>query len=338
MAKLLIDKLPFMKDSGISKLKKDKTQLFYSGEINQVPSGAYGLVEQSQNHVLPYGHADISLWDFDGIHIRHSITHYNDYYTFEKENSGEVVTLGFNLRGNSIISQCGQVFKVDSLQHNIIYTNGHPNTFRNGTLESETLTIEFCPETFLHIIENSNDCLKRFAEKINGPLPVVISHRSLTIVPALYRALKDMLLCRYSGKLRKMFLLSKSIEILVIQAEAFSQAEQSPQSILKSQRDRDRMIGARDYLLQHFDNPPNLSELAGIVSTNEYKLKKGFKEIFGTTVFGYLSDYRLDRAYEELSGGKTVSETAYAMGYSSPQHFSSAFKKKFGIPPKSVKN
>lgn len=327
-----------MKDSGISKPKKDNTQLFYNGKINQEPSMAYGLAEQSQNHILPYGHAYINLWDFDGIHIRHSITRYNDYYTFEKENSREVVTLGFNLKGKSVISQCGQVFKVDSLQHNIIYTNGHPNTFRNEALESETLMIEFCPETFLHIVENSNDHLKRFAEKINGSLPAFFSHRSLTIAPPLYRAIQDMLLCQYSGNLRKMFLLSKSIEILVIQAEAYSQAVQGSQSILKNQGDRDRMIGARDYLLQHFDDPPNLSQLAGIVNTNEYKLKKGFKEIFGTTVFGYLSDYRLDRAYEELSEGKTVSETAYTMGYSSPQHFSSAFKKKFGIPPKSIKN
>jgi len=74
------------------------------------------------------------------------------------------------------------------------------------------------------------------------------------------------------------------------------------------------------------------------VGINEYKLKKGFKETFGTTVFGYLSDTRLDIAKNELlANRKTAGELALELGYSSLQHFSGAFKKKFGASPSKLK-
>jgi len=72
---------------------------------------------------------------------------------------------------------------------------------------------------------------------------------------------------------------------------------------------------------------------------NEYKLKKGFKELFGTTVFGYIHQIRMDLAKRLLLGtSKTAKEIAYETGYGSPQHFSKAFKEQFGIPPNSIRN
>jgi AraC-like DNA-binding protein len=84
--------------------------------------------------------------------------------------------------------------------------------------------------------------------------------------------------------------------------------------------------------------PPTLSELAKAVGINEYKLKKGFKETFGNTVFGYLADTRLELARIELfEKKKSVSQLAFELGYSSIQHFSNAFKKKFGVSPGRLK-
>ena len=85
--------------------------------------------------------------------------------------------------------------------------------------------------------------------------------------------------------------------------------------------------------------PPNLSEIAGTVGLNEYKLKRGFKKIFKTTVFGYLTQQRLHLAHQYLRDTeKTAAEISFDLGYASPQHFNNAFKKKFGITPYSVRN
>jgi len=78
-----------------------------------------------------------------------------------------------------------------------------------------------------------------------------------------------------------------------------------------------------------------LVELARIVGLNEYKLKHGFKEIFQTTVFGYLAEKRLELARDYLiDPNKSITDIADLLGYSSIQHFSFAFKKKFGHSPK----
>jgi AraC-like DNA-binding protein len=88
----------------------------------------------------------------------------------------------------------------------------------------------------------------------------------------------------------------------------------------------------------NLETPPTLSELARIVGINEYKLKRGFKETFGNTVFGYLGDARLEMAKNDLlENKKSVSDISAELGYSSVQHFSNAFKKKFGLSPGKLK-
>lgn len=105
-----------------------------------------------------------------------------------------------------------------------------------------------------------------------------------------------------------------------------------------SLNDRDRIIFARDYMMQHSDMPPTIPELAKIAGINEFKLKRGYKEIFGTTIFGHLAETRLEQSrYILQEGKKAISEIAFELGFSSVQHFSTAFKKKFGIPPGQAK-
>ncbi len=296
------------------------------------------VVEESSTLTLPYGTMELKQWYFDGIRIKYGNNHYSDHFSFEKKNEMDVVSLGFNLKGKVVISQCGRTYEVGPQQHNIIYTNGFPNTFRNEELHTETFMIEFVPSAFQKIIRESNDILKRFADKMLEGKPLVLSPNNLFINPALRGTIHDVLHCRYAGGLKKLFLLSKSIEILVMQAEAFDKAQRHERNHFKGKADNEKIMYAREYVEEHVDDPPSLSELSRIVGINEYKLKRGFKEMFNTTVFGYLADYRLEIAKHELLGsGKTISEISYELGYSSPQHFSNAFRNKFGVSPSKAK-
>lgn len=311
---------------------------FYEHNLSTQQLHSSDVVEESSVLSFPYGTMEIKQWYFDGIRLKYSNNHYTDFFSFEKKNEMDVVTLGFNLKGNVIIQQCGRTFQVGPQQHNIIYTNGFPNTFVNNELSSETFMIEFVPAAFLRTVEDSNDILRRFADDMLKGQPVVLSPTNLFINPGLQRAVQDILHCRYTDGLKRLFLLSKTIEILVMQAEAFDKAQQLKDSYFKRKADKEKIMYAREYLVQHVDNPPGLSELSRIVGINEYKLKRGFKEMFNTTTFGFLADYRLDIAKQKLlESRKTISEIAYELGYSSPQHFSHAFRKKFGITPSQAK-
>ena len=69
---------------------------------------------------------------------------------------------------------------------------------------------------------------------------------------------------------------------------------------------------------------------------NDYKLKLGFRQVFQTTVFGYLQDYRMELA-KELLAERTISvqQVARKVGYAHAGYFSAAFKRKYGVNPKS---
>ncbi|MGB6154153.1 MAG: GrpB family protein [Pricia sp.] len=184
------------------------------------------------------------------------------------------------------------------------------------------------------------EVFKRGRKYRNAVLDTIAHH--FYVCPAGSKALERHLLfreivqCPYSEELKDLFLLSKSIELLVLQAESYS--KQHVHKYIKSKKDKTRLIAPKELLTSLRDHPPTLSELSKLVSLNEYKLKRGFKELFGTTVFGYIHQSRMDLAKRLLLGtSKTGSEIAYETGYGSPQHFSKAFKRQFGIPPNSIR-
>ncbi|WP_314590516.1 AraC family transcriptional regulator [Paenibacillus terrigena] len=150
------------------------------------------------------------------------------------------------------------------------------------------------------------------------------------------RLLHEIRHCNYPQPLRKMVLESKLLELFAYYLQRYvleSSVKESAVSVLRRD-DRDRILHARDVLLAHMDHPPSTIEMARIVGLNDYKLKAGFKEVFGTTLFGYLRNQRLEHAMQLLQqGGMNVGEAACAVGYSNPSHFTVAFRKRYGVNP-----
>ena len=92
---------------------------------------------------------------------------------------------------------------------------------------------------------------------------------------------------------------------------------------------------AKDIIIANMAEPPGLVELADDVGLNLKKLKMGFKQIYGATVYGFLFDYKMDFARKLLdSGSYNVNEVGLKIGYSTGSHFIAAFKKKFATTPK----
>ena len=92
---------------------------------------------------------------------------------------------------------------------------------------------------------------------------------------------------------------------------------------------------AKEIILSNIAEPPGLQELADKVGLNLKKLKMGFKQIYGDTVYGFLFDYKMDYARKLLdSGSYNVNEVGLKIGYSTGSHFIAAFKKKYATTPK----
>lgn len=103
---------------------------------------------------------------------------------------------------------------------------------------------------------------------------------------------------------------------------------------LANEADREKIIKAREILIQHIGEPITIKELSRKVAINECYLKKGFKELFGTTVFDFYQSQRMEHAkYLLYEKGLSVTEVSLMLGYSSISHFSTAFKKHTGLKP-----
>ena len=103
---------------------------------------------------------------------------------------------------------------------------------------------------------------------------------------------------------------------------------------LANAEDREKIILAREVLLQRIGEPITIKALSRKVAINECYLKKGFKEIFGTTIFDFYQSQRMEHAkYLLYEKGLSVTEVSALLGYSSISHFSTAFKKHTGLKP-----
>ncbi len=103
---------------------------------------------------------------------------------------------------------------------------------------------------------------------------------------------------------------------------------------LANEADREKISKAREILLQHISEPLTIKKLSRKVAINECYLKKGFKEMFGTTIFDFFQSQRMEHAkYLLYEKGLSVTDVSMLLGYSSISHFSTAFKKQTGLKP-----
>jgi AraC-like DNA-binding protein len=103
---------------------------------------------------------------------------------------------------------------------------------------------------------------------------------------------------------------------------------------LNSEVDREKITLARDILIQSIGQPITIKELSRKVAMNECYLKKGFKEMYGTTIFDFYQNQRMEHAkYLLYEKGLNVTDVSMMLGYSSISHFSTAFKKQTGLKP-----
>ncbi|GGF78825.1 AraC family transcriptional regulator [Paenibacillus albidus] len=163
-----------------------------------------------------------------------------------------------------------------------------------------------------------------------------IFHQS--ILPKVQSILQDIRSHPFAGPMRKMFLEGKTLELLALWfQQTLFEDEVSAQrgGIRLRKEDIARVREASEILEKRMEQPPSLLELSKLAGISDSKLKSGFKELFGTTVFGYLKEKRLDKAKELLEMERiNVCDAAIMVGYSNPSHFAAIFRERFGCNPR----
>lgn len=149
--------------------------------------------------------------------------------------------------------------------------------------------------------------------------------------------LEAMLNNSYAGALQNIFV-NAQIQMLLLHSLDCMVGEKEFDVInckfLANEADRNKINKARDLLIQHIGEPITIKELSRKVAMNECYLKKGFKEMFGTTIFDFYQSQRMEHAkYLLYEKSLSVTDVSMMLGYSSISHFSTAFKKHTGLKP-----
>ena len=153
--------------------------------------------------------------------------------------------------------------------------------------------------------------------------------------PRIKQLVQQIVQCPYTGLMQQLYLESKALELLACQFAVWTEDQPTGPSISLCAQDIEQLHQAKAILVQQAATPPSLTELARLVGLNDRKLKQGFRQLFGTTVFGYLHDYRMEQAQNLLHHPHiTIAQVAIQVGYRNPEAFSTAFRRKFAISPK----
>ena len=148
--------------------------------------------------------------------------------------------------------------------------------------------------------------------------------------------LDAMLNNNFTGALENVYTNAKVHELLLYSVECLidEKEEGFACKFLENESGRDSIYKARDILLENIGNPITIKELSRKVAINECYLKKGFKEIFGTTIFDFYQQQRMEHAkYLLYEKNLSVTDVSDLLGYSPISHFSAAFKKHTGLKP-----
>jgi len=155
------------------------------------------------------------------------------------------------------------------------------------------------------------------------------------ISPTMAIVLNQLINYNLNQSIKNLYFKGKAYEILSLyfNRNEDTNIEQCP--FLVDETNVTKLRRAKDIIISKMAEPPSLQELADEVGLSLKKLKEGFKQIYGNTVFGFLVEHKMEFARKMLEAGDSnVNEVGLKVGYSTSSHFIAAFKKKFGTTPK----
>lgn len=181
--------------------------------------------------------------------------------------------------------------------------------------------------------------LDRLPASLRGFLKGPSKELILETVPmtgAAMRAVVDVISTKYLGRMRHTYVKAKAYELLCEVIWLLTHESELANSDLRlSWRDKRQLDKAREIIQKDCVHAPPIAALSRQLGLNQRKLKMGFKQLFGTPIFQYTQNLRLEKALQLLHTGEySVREIADAVGYSYAKNFTTAFKKRYGMSPK----
>ena len=155
------------------------------------------------------------------------------------------------------------------------------------------------------------------------------------VSPAIAVVLSQIMNYNLHPSIKDLYIKGKVYELISLYFNKSSDADIEQCPFLVDEDNVKRIRHAKEIVISRMMEPPTLAELSKEIGLPLKKLKEGFKQIYGDSVYSFLFDYKMEHARKLLEVGKhNVNEIGLKVGYSTSSHFIAAFRKKYGTTPK----
>ena len=268
------------------------------------------------------------------FYILHFQNESREVHNFEREINSTFIQIHFCLRGNSKFLFNNGAYSFDVLDNRSILL------YNPQVILPINLVIQ--PKTTLISLLISIEKFHALFSKESGYIPFLSNENSnkkyyddKEIKTTESIVLQQIINSNINSSIRELYVKGKVYELLSLHFQKDESALGEYCPFLVDEENVLKIRKAKEIIISRMAEPPSLQELANEIGLNIKKLKEGFKQIYGDTVFSFLFDYKMEHARKLLESNQyNVNEVGTQVGYSTASHFIAAFKKKFGTTPK----
>lgn len=254
------------------------------------------------------------------------------------EVEGEAIASQFIFSRENGVSKKQATSGYRNSRHNIRYIPSTKETFEiKSGIQYIYFMLVLSKEYYLHLVDFCSPMHEEFVRDMEKGIYTSFSEDDLFVTPEMRKAIDDIRDCRQEGVLKRLFTDARVLELIMYQLEQFGKYV-DPEKMALREEDITRLESAREILEQEYMNPPTQKQLSKMVMLNEFKLRTGFKQYFGSTIYDYITRLRMEVARGLIvQERKNMYEVGVEVGFKHQASFTNAFKKYYGILPSEVR-
>lgn len=252
-------------------------------------------------------------------------------------NHNNDINISFQVNGAMYTQFAGIDHALDMQQglHNLVFLSEPGDSHRlNAGDKISAFQVSINKDFFLQSLGENDPWSERTRKNIQTNTPFAAAKISSVITPRMHHLIQSCSNDNRPGPMHNLLVHSRMLELIALQCEQFSNAGADQVNI----NDLEKLHRVKNYINRNFLNDLTLTQLSRECMLNEFKLKKGFRAEFGTTVFGYIRKLRMEHAGNLLRDTSwSIDEIADVLGYEHAHHFSKAFKNFTGYLPSALR-
>ncbi|MBP1225658.1 helix-turn-helix domain-containing protein [Flavobacterium sp. 1355] len=245
-----------------------------------------------------------------------------------------VLTFLIDGKINSNYEGIGQHFQIRSKSCSFVYGPNDNEHEVLGPQYIDSIAIGINKKIFVDLLQDEDRWMEEIINKMEKKQPFSFSKDTYKLTPEMFSILQKIRDTPYLDSMRILYIQGLMSQLLLLQFMEIRASEHTYYNLALKDADIKKIQELKIYLDQHYLEDVTLDYLARTSGLNTFKVKTGFKALHNKSVFEYIRTKRMEYALSLLlDGGQNISNIAYIVGYEHVQHFSTAFKKHFGVSP-----